>query len=353
MQTWVSPFLSNGSPSFVSRLSQSCEFPPIWWILAPNRPLIHGVPLRVPTTPAGVLDAWLDHMRVERGASRHTTRAYRCDVIDVLRAVGFSDSDNDREYALRDVRASDVATWMRRERRRGAAPSSTTRRLSSFRGYMRFALSLRVAEQDPTDGIRVPAMWKRLPKAWSRAQIDALLGAAGSAAPLGVRDRAIVEVLYACGARVQELCDVALDDVRLDEGVVRLVGKGGKERWVPLGAPAADAVREYLRHVRPILAAKARHGATRILLLSKSGRPLDRHMVFRMIRLRALKAGLDPSISPHTLRHSFATHLLEGGADLRVVQELLGHANVQTTEIYTHVDRERIKRVHRRFHPRA
>ncbi len=335
------------------RLSESTAGPSIEWIFALEGPLIQCVTLRVPTTPLGVLDAWLDHMRVERGASRHTIFAYRRDVLDVLRAVGIHGTKLERDQALQGIRSSQIATWMRGERTRGAAPSSSTRRLSSFRGYMRFALSLGVAASDPTDGIRVPAMWKRLPKSWSKAQVDALLATANDTTPLGMRDRAMVEVLYACGARVQELCDVAVDDVRLNDGVARFVGKGGKERWVPLGEPAANAIRDYLEHVRPDLVVKSRNRSSRQLFLSKSGRALDRHMVFRMIRTRALKAGLDASISPHTLRHSFATHLLEGGADLRVVQELLGHANVQTTEIYTHVDREKLKRVHRRFHPRA
>jgi integrase/recombinase XerD len=186
----------------------------------------------------------------------------------------------------------------------------------------------------------------------STRAVDALLVRGFEADDDGLlarRDRALLECLYATGARVQEACDWRVGDVRIADGVVRCVGKGRKERWVPLGGPAAAAVADYLQRARPAL---DRRGSDR-LFLSRAGRALDRHRVFRMLRGRAARAGIAGRTSPHVLRHSFATHLLAGGADLRVVQTLLGHQSVATTEVYTHVDSDRLKTVHRKYHPRG
>jgi integrase/recombinase XerD len=299
-----------------------------------------------PPSPDEVLDAWLDTLRVEANASPHTIAAYRRDVRAVFAALPAAE----RASVDRVTRAG-LLGWMRDERARRRAPSSTARRLAALRGYFRFAASIARLPSDPTAGLAGGKTGERLPRVLSRAAVASLLEAPVSRGDgaLALRDRALLECLYATGARVQEACDWTRDDVRLDDGVVRCVGKGRKERWVPLGAPAAAAVRAYLAGGRPALD----RGASDRLFLSRTGRPVDRHRVFRMLRARAATAGAPSRVSPHVLRHSFATHLLSGGADLRAVQELLGHASVQTTEVYTHVDRDRLKSVHRKYHPRG
>lgn len=300
---------------------------------------------RPPRDPKGLLDAWLDHLRVERGLSPNTIRAYRSDVEGILRRAKATGPNG-----LARLTPEALVNWLAAERKARAAPTSTQRRLAALRGYVRFAQSLDVLAEDPTRGLPGGRPWKRLPKVWSREAVVRLIESLRGDKPLLLRDCAIVEVLYGLGARVQELCDWRLEDVRLDDGVARLIGKGEKERWVPLGEMAGQALRDWLKAGRPRLVAGR---ASDRMFVSNGGRALDRHRVFRLLRERAARAGLPASLSPHTLRHSFATHLLEGGADLRAVQELLGHASVQTTQVYTHVDRARLKQVHSKFHPRG
>lgn len=304
---------------------------------------------RAPTDPDGVLQAWLDHLQVERGLSPNTLKAYRADVLGALAACGITGTRLHEDGALARLTPTHVMRWMRGARRDGRAPTTINRRLAALRGFGRFAVGLGALDQDPTAGLPTGKAWKRVPKSISRAQIDRLLSSVRGTRPLDTRDRALLECLYATGARVQEACDWRLEDLRLEDGVIRCVGKGRKERWVPLGDEALEALGAWLEVARPKLDVDAQEA----LFLSRSGKKLERVRVFTMLRERAVKAGLPSVPSPHVLRHSFATHLLEGGADLRSVQELLGHATVQTTQVYTHVDRERLKRVHGKFHPRA
>lgn len=309
---------------------------------------------RLPT-PQEAVAAYLDHLRVEVVASPHTVAAYRRDLNAVLRGLPAA-----AQHDLRRIDRGALLDGMDRQRRAGRAPASIARRLAAFRGFWRFlgTLGLHHAEgmeHDPTAGLPSPRKGRRLPKVLSRAAAAAWVTAepAGAPdAPLALRDRALAEALYATGARVSEVCGWTLDDLRLPDRVVRCLGKGRKERWVPLSVPAADALAAYLRDGRPTLAGRTEPAASH-LFLSRTGKPLDRHRVFRLLGRRATAAGVVGPRSPHVLRHSFATHLLAGGADLRVVQELLGHADVSTTEIYTHVDRDRLKGTHRRFHPRG
>lgn len=300
-----------------------------------------------PPTSSAAVAAWLDHLRVEVGASPHTLDAYGRDVRAVFAAL----PPGERDRPDRVTRAG-VLRWMASERAAGRAPASVSRRLAAFRAFLRFARSIVPIDPDPTAGLPSGRRGRRLPKVQSKASVAAWVEAEGPrdpAHPLALRDRALCEALYATGARVSEACGWRLDDVRLADGVVRCLGKGRKERWVPLSVPAADAIRAWLERGRPALA----QGDDPHLFLSRSGAALDRHRVFRLLRARAAVAGVSGPRSPHVLRHSFATHLLAGGADLRAVQEMLGHADVTTTEVYTHVDRERLKGVHRRFHPRG
>ncbi|MEZ6007501.1 MAG: tyrosine recombinase [Planctomycetota bacterium] len=303
-----------------------------------------------PHDPASLLEAWLDHLRVERGASRHTLSAYAGDVRRVLAAVGISGPRLAEPGALADVDEAALLRWLGSERRAGAAATSLGRRLSALRGYLAFAASLGALSGDPTRHLPSGRRWERLPKAWTREQVERLLEGVRGDGALALRDRALLEVLYASGARVAEVVGAELKDLRAGDRMLRLHGKGGKTRWAPLGDQAITHLEAWLTRGRPKLVGDSDPGA---IFLSRSGRPLDRHRVFRMVRERAVAAGLSGALSPHTLRHSFATHLVAGGADLRVVQELLGHASVQTTQVYTHVDPDRLKQVHRKFHPRA
>ncbi len=301
----------------------------------------------MPLLPSDALTAWLDHLRVEVGASPHTIEAYERDVRFVVAALPAPE-----RVGVERFTRDGLLQWLHGERRSGRASASTARRLAAFRGFLRFCRSLAALPHEPTAGLPPAKRPKALPKVLSRGAVGRLVEDGSSrdpSHPLALRDRALVECLYAAGARVQEACDWRIEDVRLEEGFVRCVGKGRKERWVPLGLPAREAVRAWLAEGRP----RCRPGDSVRLFVSRTGRPLDRHRVFRLLRERAQVADVSGPLSPHVLRHSFATHLLAGGADLRAVQEMLGHADVTTTEIYTHVDRDRLKGVHRRSHPRG
>ena len=302
-----------------------------------------------PRDPNALIRAWLDHLHVERGASHHTLAAYEGDVRAVLAACDLGPGALGRAGALEEITAPRLLAWMRAEREQGRAPTSLARRLTALRGFLRFARAHGVLAEDPTAGLPTGKRWERLPKVLSREAIDKLLASIPTTRALDLRDRALLECLYATGARVQEACDWRLEDLRAEQRVIRCVGKGNKERWVPLAATTLEAIDQWLESGRPRLD----RDSSDSLFLSRGGRPLDRHRVYRLLQERANAAGLLQDCSPHTLRHSFATHLLAGGADLRVVQELLGHANVQTTQVYTHVDRDRLKSVHERFHPRG
>ncbi|MFM8979114.1 MAG: tyrosine recombinase [Planctomycetia bacterium] len=300
-----------------------------------------------PRTPEAILAAWLDHLEVERGLSGNTLAAYRRDVRAFLQLARIGGDDT---QALARLSHADLVRWMGAERRAGRAPPSIARRLAAVRGYLAFAQSLGALAGDPTEGLPAGKAWERLPKVLPPRHVEALLGSVPGQGALALRDRAMLEALYATGARVSELCGWDVGDVRLEQRVARCLGKGSKERWVPLGEPAMQAIAAWLERGRPAL---ARAGANGPLFVSRSGQRLDRHRVYRVIAARARAAGVAARLGPHALRHSFATHLLSGGADLRAVQELLGHATVKTTQVYTHVDQGRLKAVHARFHPRA
>jgi site-specific recombinase XerD len=296
--------------------------------------------------PSSVLAAFLDHLRVEVGASPHTIAAYRRDAVALVAALPPA-----QRTSLARIDRAGLMRWLGEERRLRRSAASTARRLAAFRSLWRFARTLGAPADDPSAGLPSPRRGRRLPKVLSRDAVASLIErgeARPPGSPMALRDRALAEAMYATGARVSEACGWRLEDVRLDDRVVRCVGKGRKERWVPLSQPAAKAIARWIAEGRPALA----RGGDR-LFVSRTGGPLDRHRVFRLLRTRAATAGVTGPRSPHVLRHSFATHLLSGGADLRAVQEMLGHTNVATTEVYTHVDRDRLKGVHRRFHPRG
>jgi integrase/recombinase XerD len=305
------------------------------------------------------VDRYLRHITIERGLSEHTVAAYRRDLagyVGWLRAQGVEDSA--------DVTADLVGrfTAERASAEPPVAASSIARLQSTVRGWHRFLVREGIDEADPAGRLRPPKLPRRLPKALTIDQVESLLDAAGPApsddpaaatgpeAFAGVRDRALLELLYATGARVSEVIQLDVDDVA-DRDVLRLRGKGDKERIVPVGSYAQRAVEAYLTRVRPELSRRGR--ATPRLFLGVRGAPLSRQSAWAVIQQAAERAQLTAHVSPHTLRHSFATHLLQGGADVRVVQELLGHASVATTQIYTHVSVDALRDVYATSHPRA
>ena len=292
------------------------------------------------------LDAFVDYLSAECGLSPNTLAAYGRDLLDFLTFVerrGVTELDR--------VTPTDVVDFLMHEKRRGLAAASVARQLVAVRMLYRFLARENRVKTDPAALLNSPKVWRSLPDVLTKREVEQLLAAPSERSTLGMRDGAILETMYACGARAQEVVDLKCEDVNLEYGYVRLFGKGSKERIVPLGRAACERLRRYLGDARPKLTRAGR--STHALFLSRTGRKLDRERIWQVIRHLALKAGLRKRVHPHTLRHSFATHLLEGGADLRLVQEMLGHANISTTQIYTHVDAERLKSIHKQFHPRA
>jgi len=254
-----------------------------------------------------------------------------------------------RQVDPADVTIDDVQSHLMALRARGLAVSSIARHLATVKVFLRFLHAERLLKRDVADLIESVKKWRRIPKTVRYQQVEALLTAPDPYDEFYFRDRALLELLYATGMRVSEVVDLTLKQVNLELGYVRCIGKGRKERIVPVGRAAIEAARNYLELLRPKLLGDRFEEA---LFLSRTGRPLDRTNIWRLVKKYAVCAGINQPLSPHTLRHCFATHLLSGGADLRIVQELLGHADVATTEIYTHVDEARLKQVHQKFHPR-
>jgi integrase/recombinase XerD len=302
--------------------------------------------------PAGVVRTFLDHLAVERGSSANTLAAYRRDLdryLEYLAARGVE--------ALEDVDAVAVSGFLAYLREGDEAhpklsAASVARAVAAVRGLHRFALDEGVVEVDVAREVRPAAPPRRLPKAIPVEDVERLLDAAGYAGTsLALRDRALLELLYGTGARISEAVGLHVDDLDLADNTVLFTGKGGKQRRVPVGSYAAKAVSAYLVRARPELVA-AGSGSSRLFLNSRGG-PLSRQSAWVVLRTAAERAGLTTDLSPHVLRHSFATHLLEGGADVRVVQELLGHASIMTTQIYTLVTVDTLREVYASAHPRA
>ena len=298
------------------------------------------------------LRGYLDHLAVERGLAANTLGSYRRDLRRYAAHLRARDI-----ASLQDVTEPDVATFLMAlregdEQHPPLAAGSAARAVIAVRGLHRFAVREGMARTDPARDVRPPALPRRLPKAIAVESVAALIEAAGApGTPLATRDRALLELLYGSGARISEAVGLDLDDVDVTDGAVRLLGKGAKERIVPLGSFARAAVEAYLVRARPALAVRGR--GTPALFLNARGGRLSRQGAWTVLVAVADRAGLTIDVSPHTLRHSFATHLLDGGADVRVVQELLGHASVTTTQAYTLVTVERLREVYAAAHPRA
>ena len=301
------------------------------------------------TSPARVVQAYLDHLTVERALAANTLSSYRRDLARYLETLGGAD--------LATVTTEQVAGYLAGlregdERHPPLSAASAARAVSAVRGLHRFVVREGLATDDPSRDVTPPTPPRRLPKALDVDRVEALLAAPPGDTPLGLRDRALLEFLYGTGARISEAVGAAVDDLDLADGVVLLRGKGGRSRLVPVGGFAVAAVDAYLVRARPGLAASGR-GTPKVFLNARGG-PLSRQSAWTILRRAAAAAGVDAEhLSPHTLRHSYATHLLDGGADVRVVQELLGHASVTTTQIYTLVTVDRLREVYATAHPRA
>ncbi len=291
------------------------------------------------------VEQFRDYLAVEAGHSRHTVESYLRDVDRFATYV----TEHGRQ-SPDDVTPAALREFVYALKDAGLAPSSIHRQISALRTFYRFLVGEGHAKTNPTERIESPKRWRSLPTVLTVPEIDRLLAAPTPDEPLGIRDRALIELGYATGGRVSELVGLKPADVFFQDGIARLFGKGSKQRLVPVGRRALGAVALYSRSVRPSLDKGKSRG---VLFLNARGGPLTRVGAWGIIKDAAKRAGITKRVTPHTLRHTFATHLLEGGADLRAVQEMLGHADLATTQLYTHIDRDYLRSVHRKYHPRA
>lgn len=291
------------------------------------------------------LEGFRDYLALEAGHSSTTIESYLRDLRRLVRFAELKGVNGPEQVTRRLLREFVYAL-----KDLGLEPSTIRRQISATHTYFRFLLDEGLVAADPSDRLETPKRWRTLPEVLSVREVEAMLGSPSVDEPLGWRDRALLELGYGAGLRVSELCGLGLADLALSEGLVRVVGKGSKERLVPIGRQVIGAVSVYLNTTRGELDRGKTKGR---LLLNARGQPLSRVGAWGIVKRHADRAGITRRVTPHTLRHSFATHLLEGGADLRAVQEMLGHADLSTTQIYTHVDREYLRAVHRKFHPRA
>jgi len=291
-----------------------------------------------------VVREYLDHLRVERGLAPNTLVAYGRDLV---RLSAFARAA--RREVL-DLRQGDLSEFIGALREEGLSARSVARAVHGVRGFFRFAVREGRLERDPMENLKAPRVFQALPRFLSPAQVEALLAAPDTNTPLGLRDRAILEVMYATGMRASELTGLETENVDLQVGLVKVFGKGRKERLVPLGRVAGRWVERYLSEVRGRLAKK---GRVAVLFVSQRGTRLSRMGLWGLVRRHAIAAGVERILTPHVLRHSFASHLLERGADLRSLQAMLGHADISTTQIYTHITRERLRQLYDEYHPRA
>jgi integrase/recombinase XerD len=286
-----------------------------------------------------------DYLSVECGVSGNTVAAYGSDLAFFAKFLAGKGRDG-----FDDADAGLIGAYALHLRNRGLAGSSIARALVSIKMIYRFLITEGMCEKDPTNLLETPKLWKHLPDVLTYPEVLELLAAPSAKTVTGIRDRAILELLYATGARVSEVTRLRIKDLNLNMGFMRCIGKGNKERIVPLGKSAINAVHAYIQRSR-IKLLKGRD--TELLFVGRGSAMMRRESVWKMVRKCGKKAGLKQLLHPHTLRHSFATHLLEHGAEMRYVQEMLGHATIATTQIYTHVDRSRLKSIHRKFHPRG
>ena len=288
---------------------------------------------------------FINYLSVERGLAQNTLWAYER---DLKKYVQFLEKNGIKE--LVNIRRDNISAFMFDQKKEGLSANSIGRSLAAIKMFHRFLVRERLAAEDPSHLVETPKIWKRVPDVLSLSEIESIIRAAKGKNGQALRDTAILELFYASGMRVSELVNLKIDNIQMEIGYIRCIGKGCKERIIPIGRKALEAVKKYMESARGRFIKNNALETT--LFLSRLGKKLSRQSAWMLIKHYAKKAGIKKVIKPHTLRHSFATHLLEHGADLRSVQEMLGHADISTTQIYTHVDRERLRAVHQQFHPR-
>ncbi len=288
-----------------------------------------------------LINQFAQYLRVERGLSENTLKAYRRDLQNFMVFL-------ENKESLSEATHLDIAEYLAHLRKEELSSSTVDRKTDSLRSFYRFLVSERLIPSDPTRLIESARSWSKLPGVLSIEEVNALLEQPDTSKPLGMRDRVLLEIMYAAGLRVSELVELKITDLNTDLGYLRCLGKGNKERVVPVGSKALEMIREYLNSGRPKL-----HPKDEYMLVNYRGEQLTRDGVRRIIQNLAKSANIQKKVTPHTLRHCFATHLLERGADLRSLQEMLGHADISTTQIYTHVNSKMLKEVHQKFHPRG
>ena len=291
-----------------------------------------------------LIDTFLNYLSVERGLSQNTIISYR---EDLNRYMDFLTSKH--IDSLSKASRNDIVNFMMDQKDKGLAANSVARRLAAIKSFHRFLVRERILREDSTSMIDSPKLWKKIPETLSFNEVDALLSSPNIRDKQGLRDKAIMETLYATGMRVSEAVNLRIDNVNLDVGFLRCIGKGNKERVIPLGKKAIASIQRYLEVSRPKLLNKK---TSEHLFVSRFGKKISRQSIWKIIKRYAKSARIKKPLRPHILRHSFATHLLERGADLRSVQEMLGHANISTTQIYTHINKDRLKTIHKMYHPR-
>ncbi len=290
------------------------------------------------------IDSFLDYLSVERNLAKNTIFAYKRDLDSYMKYL-----ESRHINTISKTTKNDITNFMLSQKDAGLNPSSISRRLAAIKVFYRFLVRERILSADPTSLMESPKLWKKIPQVLSLKEIEAMLAAVNTRNKQGIRDRAILEIMYATGMRVSEVAELKSEGVNLEIGFVRCLGKGSKERIIPLGTKAIEAIKKYLKDSRPILLGKKQ---SPYLFLNKFGNKISRQSIWKLIKKYARQAGVKTQIKPHILRHSFATHLLERGADLRSVQEMLGHSDISTTQVYTHINKDRLKSIHKTYHPR-
>ncbi|MCK5012380.1 MAG: site-specific tyrosine recombinase XerD [Candidatus Omnitrophica bacterium] len=291
------------------------------------------------------IEEFINYLAVERGLADNTLLAYRRDLNKYSSCL----AKNGIKEA-KQVKREHISDFMYDQKKKGLSANSICRSLAAIKMFHRFLVRERLVAEDPTHLVDTPKIWKRVPDVLATVQIESMINTLKGKGWQAVRDKAILELFYASGMRVSELLNLKVENVNLELGYVRCIGKGSKERIIPIGGRACEAVGKYCQTARKKL---VKDKTTMVLFLSRLGKKISRQSIWKIIKNCARKANIKTEIKPHTLRHSFATHLLEHGADLRSVQEMLGHSDISTTQIYTHVDKERLKTIHRQFHPRG
>ncbi|AFH48077.1 Site-specific recombinase XerD [Ignavibacterium album JCM 16511] len=292
------------------------------------------------------LKEYLATLKIEKNLSENTINSYKSDLTSFLNFISQSGVDD-----LSDIKADQIASFFKLLKDAGLNETSAARYFSSLKGFFKYLFRNGYIKSNPIERIQPPKISRKLPEVLNVREINSILDQPDVKDTIGLRDKAILEVFYACGTRISELINIKLNDLFLSEEVIRVFGKGSKERLIPIGSSAIKWVEEYLQKSRPLLAKN--YKSENYLFLNQRGTKFSRMGIWKIVNHYARQAGIEKSVHPHTFRHSFATHLIEGGADLRAVQEMLGHSDISTTQIYTHIDRDYIKLVHKKYHPRG